>query len=75
MRKVYKFLVCLYVLETHKMQSYTITKQISKHGRQAVIVLPKLLEAELRPGTVAEIKITVIKEAENSQQETRAVSK
>ena len=45
------------------MQTFTITKQISKHGRQAVIVLPKLLEAELRPGTVAEIKITVIKEA------------
>jgi hypothetical protein len=45
------------------MQSYTITKQISKHGRQAVIVVPKLLENELKPGTVAEIKITVIKEA------------
>ena len=46
------------------MQIYTITKQISKHGRQAVIVIPKLLENELKPGTVAEIKITIIKEAE-----------
>mgnify|MGYP001606638960 FL=1 len=42
---------------------YTITKQISKHGKQAVIVIPKVLQQELRPGTVAEVKITVIKEA------------
>ncbi len=47
----------------YKMQAYTITKQISKHGRQAVIVIPKLLENELKPGTVAEIKITILKEA------------
>ena len=45
------------------MQIYTITKQISKHGRQAVIVIPKVLEQELKPGTVAEVKITVLKEA------------
>lgn len=42
---------------------YTITKQISKHGKQAVIVIPKVLEQELKPGTVAEVKITVIKGA------------
>lgn len=45
-------------------QSYTITKRISKHGTQAVITIPKLLEKDLKPRTVAEIKITVIKEAE-----------
>lgn len=40
--------------------TYTITKQISKHGNQAVIVIPKLLEKQLPPGTVAEIKITIL---------------
>jgi len=45
------------------MQTYTITKQISKHGRQSIIVIPKILENELQPGTVIEIKMTVIKEA------------
>jgi len=44
--------------------TYTLTKRISKQGRQAVIVIPKLLENELRPGTIAEIKITILKEAE-----------
>ncbi|VVB81994.1 Uncharacterised protein [uncultured archaeon] len=42
---------------------FTITKRICKHGEQAVITIPKLLEMELRPGTVAEVKITVLKEA------------
>lgn len=50
------------------MQSYTITKQISKSGQQAVIVIPKVLEQELKPGTVAEVKITVIKEANHDAQ-------
>lgn len=45
-------------------QSYTITKRISKHGSQAIITIPKLLEKDLKPGTVAEVKITVIKESE-----------
>jgi hypothetical protein len=48
----------------YKMQAFTITKQISKHGKQAVIVIPKVLQAELKPGTVAEVKITVLREAE-----------
>jgi hypothetical protein len=43
---------------------FTITKRISKHGSQAVITIPKLLEGELPPGTVAEVKITVLKGAE-----------
>lgn len=42
---------------------FTITKRISKHGRQAVIVVPKVLEESLKPGTVAEISITVLQEA------------
>ncbi len=43
---------------------FTITKRISKHGSQAVITIPKVLERELQPGTVAEVRIVVLKEAE-----------
>lgn len=43
---------------------FTITKRISKHGSQAVITIPKVLERELQPGTIAEVRIVVLKEAE-----------
>jgi len=36
---------------------FTITKKIAKHGKQAIIIVPKVLEKELPAGTVAEIKI------------------
>jgi len=44
------------------MKSYTITKKIAKHGSQAIIVIPRLLEDELKPGTVAKVTIDVIKQ-------------
>ena len=44
---------------------YTITKKVAKHGNQAVIVIPKFLHDELKPQTVVEVSISVIKEAEN----------
>ena len=46
------------------MTNYTITKRISKHGKQAVIVIPKVLEDHLKPGTIAEISIRIVEEAE-----------
>ena len=39
---------------------YTITKKIAKHGRQAVIIVPTLLQNHLKPGTLVEIKIEII---------------
>ena len=42
-------------------KSFTITKKIAKHGNQAIIVIPKIIENELKPGTVVELKIEVIK--------------
>jgi len=42
-----------------KMKTYTITKRIAKHGNQAIIVLPKILETELRPGLIVELNIVV----------------
>jgi hypothetical protein len=39
---------------------FTITKKIAKHGKQAIIVVPKVLEEHLRPGTIVELRIEVI---------------
>lgn len=44
---------------------YTITKKIAKHGNQAVIVIPSFLQEELKPKTIVEVKINVVKEIEN----------
>jgi len=50
---------------TQTQKSYTITKKIAKHGKQSVIVIPTFLSDELKPKTVVEIRINVVKEAEN----------
>jgi hypothetical protein len=44
------------------MGTYTITKKIAKHGKQAAILVPKVLEMQLPPGTKAKITIEVIEE-------------
>ena len=41
-------------------KQFTITKRIAKHGNQAIIVIPKLIEEHLKPGTIVELKIEVI---------------
>ena len=47
------------------MKTFTITKRIAKHGKQSVIVIPSFLNQELKPKTIVEVKINVIKEFEN----------
>ena len=46
-------------------KTYTITKKIAKHGSQVVIVIPSFLKQELKPKTIVEVKINVVKEVEN----------
>lgn len=46
-------------------KTYTITKKIAKHGQQSVIVIPSFLKQELKPRTIVEVKINIIKEAED----------
>lgn len=46
-------------------KNFTITKKIAKHGKQSVIVIPSFLQQELKPRTIVEVKINVIKEAED----------
>lgn len=44
---------------------YTITKKIAKHGSQAIIVIPRILEKDLKPGTITKVTIDVIGEVED----------
>ena len=41
---------------------FVITKKVAKHGSQAVIVIPRILEQHLKPGTVAQFTIEVIEQ-------------
>jgi hypothetical protein len=46
------------------MKSFTITKKVAKHGSQAIIVVPKVIQDDLKPGTIIEVTMNVLKEAE-----------
>ncbi|MFH1506727.1 MAG: hypothetical protein ABIE94_07140 [archaeon] len=48
-------------------KQFVITKKIAKHGKQAIIVIPKLLQDELKPKTIIKVTIDVIKEAEEAE--------
>lgn len=49
------------------MKTYTITKRIAKHGNQVVIVIPSFLKQELKPKTIVEVRINIVKEADNDE--------
>lgn len=41
-------------------KKFNITKRIAKHGNQAIIVIPKIIENSLKPGTIVSLEINVI---------------
>ncbi len=43
-------------------QRFVITKKIAKHGKQAVLVIPKVLEPHLKPQTLVTVTLDVIEE-------------
>jgi len=47
------------------MTQYVITKKIAKHGKQAIIVIPRILEKKLKPKTVVKVTLDVLEEAED----------
>ena len=51
-------------MKSNPDNSITITKKIAKHGSQAIIVIPRVLEYKLKPGTLAEIRINIIEDRE-----------
>ena len=48
-----------------EQKNYVITKKIAKHGKQPIILVPKILEEELKPGTIVKLTIEVLKEVTN----------
>ncbi|MAF99497.1 MAG: hypothetical protein CMH61_02695 [Nanoarchaeota archaeon] len=44
------------------LMEFTLTKKIAKHGNQAVITVPKMLQPMLKPQTLVEVKIRVLEE-------------
>lgn len=42
------------------VKQFTLIKKIAKHGNQAIIVIPKIIEQTLKPGTIVQINIEVL---------------
>ncbi|MFH1592843.1 MAG: hypothetical protein ABIB47_05760 [Candidatus Woesearchaeota archaeon] len=47
-----------------KQKQFVITKRIAKHGRQAVIIVPALLQNQLKPGTLLQLTMDILEESE-----------
>ena len=47
----------------NEQKSFSIRKKIAKHGCNSIIVIPKLLQNELKPRTIVDIEIKIIEEA------------
>jgi hypothetical protein len=45
-----------------KNKQFTITKRIAKHGSQAIIVIPRILEEHLKTGTIVQLRIDVLED-------------
>lgn len=41
-------------------KEFTITKKISKHGSQAIIIIPQMLKSFLEPGTLIEVTLKIL---------------
>lgn len=46
----------------NEKKDFVIIKKIAKHGSQAIIVIPRVLESSLKPGTIVEIKLNILEE-------------
>lgn len=42
------------------MKQFIITKKVAKHGNQAVILIPSVLQKNLKPGTLVKITFDVV---------------
>ena len=43
-------------------QTFTITKRIAKHGTQAVVIVPTMLQEQLCPGKLVQITFEIKEE-------------
>ena len=59
------------MIEKISRKKFVIIKKIAKHGNQAVIVIPKILESQLKPGTIAQLTIDVFEPAEQKEDKNK----
>lgn len=52
-------------------QEYIITKRIAKQGDNAILIIPRFLRSNLKPKTIVEVKIKVIKNIKEIKNGTR----
>jgi hypothetical protein len=45
-------------------KEFTIRKKIANHDKNTIIVIPKLLQQDLKPKTIVELNIKVLEEAQ-----------
>jgi len=49
-----------------QIKQFNIRKKIAKHGTNSIIVIPKLLQGDLKPKMIVDIQIRIVEEnAEN----------
>ena len=48
------------VSQNSQRKNFVITKKVAKHGTQSIIVIPRILEEHLKPGTLTQISIEVL---------------
>lgn len=41
-------------------KQFVLTKRVAKQGKQAILVIPKLLQEALKPGTIVKVTLDVI---------------
>ena len=51
-----------------KQKKFVIMKKIAKHGSQSIIVIPRMIESELKPGTITQVTIEIINKSEEVSQ-------
>ena len=54
-----------------KQKKFTIMKKIAKHGNQSVIIIPRILESELKPGTITQLTIEILEQNKNDSEEMK----
>lgn len=54
-----------------KNKRFVITKKIAKHGSQAIIIIPRILEDKLKPGTITKLTIDVLDGLEKKENESK----
>ena len=45
------------------MDEIILTKQVAKHGKQSIIILPKFLESEIGPRDLVELRLKLVRKA------------